>query len=111
MTRLRQDFGEQADPAKMTDEELATHLLHDDVNKMDRIIREAARRLRSPWRPIESAPTYEPTEADVERVARAICALTCSAPNPGCGGADQCYDWRAMLPEARAAIRAFLEGK
>jgi len=42
----------------------------------------------------------------VERVARAICANSCSQcdENP-----ERCYDWRALTTEACAAIEAMRE--
>lgn len=38
----------------------------------------------------------------VEAIARAICRHSCSA----CGPGESCWDWEAVVPEARAALSA-----
>ena len=61
---------------------------------------------------LAAAPAYEPTEADVERVARAACdpLRSLAGADSYCEGPD-CDCWKRQIVEARAAIRAFLEGK
>lgn len=40
----------------------------------------------------------------VEVIAKAICRHSCSVTM--CGPGDSCWDWEAVVPEARAALSA-----
>lgn len=43
----------------------------------------------------------------IEVIARAICRCSCSLTV--CGPGDPCWDWGAMVPEARAVLAALEE--